>query len=88
MLHLMLGIYLELNLEETPKWHLLSMVLDEIFKETKNNGSSCQFPVGHFCVCFVSFVVLSVTEQCNILIVANDDRTCMQLRQVLWQSRA
>ena len=64
MLHLMLGIYLELNLEETPKWHLLSMVLDEIFKEIKNNSSSCQFPVGHFCVHFVSFVVLSMTEQC------------------------
>ncbi len=28
----------ELLLEESPKWHLLSMVLDEIRKESKSNS--------------------------------------------------
>ena len=62
MLHLMLGIYLELNLEETPKWHLLSMVLDEIFKETKNNGSSCKFPVGAF-LCALRFICGTISDR-------------------------
>ncbi|XP_064386752.1 DNA repair endonuclease XPF-like [Halichondria panicea] len=51
------------GLEESPKWHLLSMVLEEIRKETRTNekleGSS------------------------KVLVVANDERTCYQLRQYL-----
>ena len=35
----------DLGLEESPKWHLLSMVLDEIQKETKSNTTSKQ------CIC-------------------------------------
>ena len=75
-----------LSLEESPKWNLLSMILKEvrdgkkireekiIIKEEENEG---------------------INEESNttqpqvdggILIVANDERTCYQLRQVSHQN--
>ena len=53
-----------LRLEESPKWHLLSLVLEEIEKEHKER-------------------IKEEGEDRNIvLIVANDYRTCSQLKQV------
>ena len=55
-----------LRLEESPKWHLLSLVLEEIEKEYKER-------------------LKEEGEDRNIvLIVANDYRTCSQLKQV-WE---
>ena len=65
-------------LEESPKWHLLKMILEEVTKEIKtiprekkNNDDS---EVGDGCH----------GDGCHggVLVVVNDERTCYQLKQV------
>ena len=57
-------------LEESPKWHLLSMVLEEINKDCKERGgaSGCGLENNE--------------SQEKVLIVTNDYRTAHQLTQV------
>ncbi|XP_076463171.1 DNA repair endonuclease XPF-like [Babylonia areolata] len=56
------------SLEETPKWKALKQVLDEVDKEIRQMVSS-----GH----------LTDTDECRVLVCAEDDRTCNQLKEFL-----
>ena len=61
-------------MEESPKWHLLSMVLEEIEKERKENETIKNETNEEDA--FLKF------GSSGVLIVASDERTCYQLRQV------
>lgn len=62
-------------MEESPKWHLLSMVLEEIEKEREEN-KTIKNETDDEEDTFLKF------GSSGVLIVANDERTCYQLRQV------
>jgi hypothetical protein len=55
------------QLEETPKWQALKQVLDEIDGEIKQMVSSGD---------------LKNAEDCRVLVCAEDDSTCSQLKEV------
>lgn len=77
----------KLSLEESPKWHLLSLILDEVREERKKSEAKMRMEeekeekeeeeinddVEGSAVC---------PQAGGVLIVANDERTCYQLRQV------
>ena len=83
----------EIYPEEPPKWKVLSQVIEEISSAAKEMGitklSLCVHKhVSPFCfvlVYLVSKCIKLVTYLCKgskILVAANDERTCYQLREV------
>ena len=60
----------DLVLEESPKWHLLKMVLEEVRKEMKATGEQEETEQAG-----------GLTGR-RVLVVVNDERTCYQLKQV------
>ena len=62
--------HIVLQLEESPKWQLLSMVLAEIRREVKMAATTERGEGGEG------------TGAGKVLVVVNDERTCYQLKQV------
>ena len=62
-----------LLLEESPKWHLLSMVLEEVRREVRTATTHEREGEGEG---------ERRREAGRVLVVVNDERTCYQLKQV------
>ena len=75
-----------LSLEESPKWNLLSLILREVRDDRKKREDKIVFKEEENKEIKQDSNVTHSQVDGGILIVANDERTCYQLRQVSCQT--